>query len=1576
MPHCDKLDILVTERGLGDNSAPITPSTAQHSSTLNTSTAGDNIEDGQNLPTDDHPKINANPAAPKKKVKLARINSTDKEHHVSWLAPTSPKSTPQCPPTSLPSSQVHSEPLQIQDQINKMSSLSIQSSTNKTINPNIFSTSSTQGVFVPSTSSSAVHGIQNNQQPGRQPSTVLSHTGVNLMNSACAGKDFHNNQNLFSGTSSGMNQRRVSPISSNSLFGSSCLNNAQHNQPTANNNSLHIPVFNLPFTQSSHSIACPPSQALPHLSSASFLYNNTTASNFHSQLHNHSGYYNQHPSDPFTSYSTMPSSIAAPSYSNSTVDLTLSNSQIAARQVISKDLPVFNGNPEEWPVFITNYVQSTERCGFTEQENLIRLQKSLKGQALEAVRGNLMVPGTVKYAVETLRMLYGRPEIIHHTLQKKLKEHPVVRKEKLETLIHFALAVQNYRTTMQAMGLSEYLNDPMLLNELVDKLPSDLKLDWGRHRFASPRADIAVFDGWLFSLAACASHVTSFVSTCYDECKKHTKERINLHDVTFHNKGNTITTTACCKCAQNHRLAECPEFLLFTVNERWNFIKENNLCVRCFKKHSVRRCYSKKLCGVDKCTKPHNPLLHKSNSGEITNKTSEPSEQNLNLNSSVLFHARENKTLFRYVPVTIYGKSQSLNTFALIDEGSSCTLIENELAMQLELSGPKEELCLQWTGDITQIDDSSRIVSLKISSQSEQGNKMEMRNVRTIANLGLPIQTLKKKDIECCEHLANLPIMPYTSAKARILIGIDNAKLCVPLEIREGTNNELIATRSRIGWGVYGRPPADMFPIHRVMHVCPSAVNNRLDDLLQHYFSLDSVGISMSKDVLRSKGDARAIKIMESKTKYIQKEKIWETGLLWKYDNINLPDSYSMACRRLFCLEAKMNKNPELKSFLLETLHGYKEKGYIRKLEENEISSGGKSWYIPIFTVTNKNKNKKRIVWDAAASVENTSLNTMLLKGPDLLNNLLGILLRFRERPIAISGDIREMFHQIRIAKEDQQAQQFLWRSGNNKDKIDVYVMTVMTFGASCSPSLANFIKNKNAERLACQHPKAVHSILNNMFVDDWLQSLNSEEEMIQIAKTVRYIHEEGGFEMRNWLSNSAKVLNALKETTTHMKKSIEDPEGKFEKVLGMWWMPTNDELTFIGKFDADVFNEDIVPTKRSVLRVIMSIFDPLGLLGHYVVHAKIIMQEIWRSGVNWDEPLCDKECEKWRTWVSLLPSLTNIRIPRCHGHSSNVQIHTFVDASVDAYAAAVYLRVELEGNVKCSLIASKTRVAPLKPISIPKLELMAAVIGLRLSNFITREMSIEIHRKVFWSDSKDVLYWIRSDARKFQQFVAVRVGEILEGSLINQWRWVPSAQNVADEGTKWNNMPNLRSDSRWFTGPPFLYFNESEWPISDLSYTPHENTEVNCHIKSRKSEFPLFNLVPDPNRISKWEILRLSQNLVFKFIILIMGKRAFKDEIKPFTKQEGIYMSELFIFKACQEQAYPEETSDLKLKKNLKPSSPLFKCSPYLDQMGILRVNGRINAVLNVPTDMKRPIILPKNHRTTFLLLDFYHRK
>lgn len=240
----------------------------------------------------------------------------------------------------------------------------------------------------------------------------------------------------------------------------------------------------------------------------------------------------------------------------------------------------------------------------------------------------------------------------------------------------------------------------------------------------------------------------------------------------------------------------------------------------------------------------------------------------------------------------------------------------------------------------------------------------------------------------------------------------------------------------------------------------------------------------------------------------------------------------------------------------------------------------------------------------------------MLLTGPDQLVPLPDILRRFRERLIAIIGDIKEIYHQIKVIKIDQNVQRFLWRDGDSSRQPDVYVMMVVTFGLTCSPSQAQFIKNKNAMEFVEQFPEAVNTIINNHYVDDMIDcehTLNAAEKRVQ---EVKFVHKEGGFEIRNFLSNSKELLQRIGESTEQHNKNMNiSVELGTERVLGMFWNASTDCFTFSLKYTK--INEQIMsgkqcPTKREVLRILMSVFDPLGLLANYLVYTKILLQEIW----------------------------------------------------------------------------------------------------------------------------------------------------------------------------------------------------------------------------------------------------------------------------------------------------------------------------------------------------------------------------
>lgn len=392
-----------------------------------------------------------------------------------------------------------------------------------------------------------------------------------------------------------------------------------------------------------------------------------------------------------------------------------------------------------------------------------------------------------------------------------------------------------------------------------------------------------------------------------------------------------------------------------------------------------------------------------------------------------------------------------------------------------------------------------------------------------------------------------------------------------------------------------------------------------------------------------------------------------------------------------------------------------------------------------------------------------------------------------------------------------------------------------------------------------------------------------------------------------------------------------------------------------------------------------MKIFDPLGLLGHIIIYLKIILKRVWRLSIEWDEPVSEEIFSDWKFWLKVIPSISEQKIPRCYTscEANEYQLHIFVDAGIDAFAAVAYLRTESSDGIECSLIASKTRVTPQKLVSMPRLELQAAVLGVRLAKFVMNEHRIKFCERKFWCDSKTVLSWLRRDQSMFKQFVAFRIGEILEDSDIAEWNYVPSKDNVADYGTKWKSIPSSEIHSKWFKGPQFLNEPESNWNQESCSLV--ENAEENiCEVFVHQCG-SLFQIV-DPTRFSKWYRMVRSTAYVWRFI---QRTRAKIKNHHTLEKSE-LEKAENILYRQAQYDAYCEDISLMEKDFNLPiekrryvhKSSSLYKLCPFIDENHVLRMYGRISLSQEADEDTKQPIILPGYHQITRLIVKSYHER
>lgn len=712
--------------------------------------------------------------------------------------------------------------------------------------------------------------------------------------------------------------------------------------------------------------------------------------------------------------------------------------------------------------------------------------------------------------------------------------------------------------------------------------------------------------------------------------------------------------------------------------------------------------------------------------------------------------------------------------------------------------------------------------------QENHDRHFYLRHARTIKGLSLPKQSINIQSMaNKYPYIGNKVdrIQSMNEAQPRILIGQDNWPLLVTREVIPGPWHGPVLSRTLLGWVIHGNYSLRQNSTSN-QYVChiDFKVKDELDllhDLVKSQWKIDTIFDSDTRAV--SKEDIRAQAILDATMHRVGDR--FETGLIWKDKDIVLPESKVNAMQRLRCTERKMDKNPEFARAYCNKIKDMENKGYIRQLTKEELNfPNDKEWYLPHFGIINPNKKKLRIVFDASAKSNGMCLNDFLLTGPDLYNSLHSILLNFRIRKYAFTADIKEMFLQVLVRKEDRAAQRILYRGMDRRQEPEVYEINVVFFGSTSGPCLAQEAKNKNAREFIHSHPRAVNDILYNHYMDDYLGSADTVEEGKQLVRDIIDIHKKGGFTICNWITNYPHILEDIDESLLAMPISNKILENNLntsaERILGVWWDPKDDNFCFKTKFEK--LNKDLLdkrkrPTKREMLKVVMSIFDPLGFLSNFMIQGKILLQEVWKSKIGWDDEISYRLNSKWEIWIDGLQKISNFKLPRqfceLNREKSIIQLHIFCDASESAYASVAYLRWE-EGNiVTISFLTSKTRVAPLKPMSIPRLELQAALAGARLGSNIRKTLQLKISNSFYWSDSKTVLYWIRSESRRFKVFVAQRVGEIQERTNIFDWRYVDSKQNIADDATKLKTEYDFSPENKWLSGPSFLSKSKEHWP-------------------------------------------------------------------------------------------------------------------------------------------------------------------
>ena len=389
------------------------------------------------------------------------------------------------------------------------------------------------------------------------------------------------------------------------------------------------------------------------------------------------------------------------------------------------------------------------------------------------------------------------------------------------------------------------------------------------------------------------------------------------------------------------------------------------------------------------------------------------------------------------------------------------------------------------------------------------------------------------------------------------------------------------------------------------------------------------------------------------------------------------------------------------------------------------------------------------------------------------------------------------MFMQIAFHQIDQSALRFLWLAVN---QIQQYQFTRLIFGANCSPSCAIYVLNHCAKKNIQHFPEALKAVKKHFYMDDYIQSHATEKDACEAVLETKHCLKTVGFRLTKFVSNSSIVLNQI-------PPGDKDNQTDIVRVLGVKWKLEKD--CFLMKPLTDFPKDALAYTQRKIFSLVSSIFDPIGIMSPSTIRFEIVLQELWRLGKKWDEQIAPQVVEPFQKNLDLYFSSPEVKLNRsliksCRSRESENEIHVFFDASAVAVAAVAYLKTatNFATDVETCYLIGKCKVALIKQISIPKLELEAAVIGVRMLATIMKESSFHIVRSTLWTDSQVVLDWL-STTKKQPVFVANRLKEILASTDAYQWKHVITKENPADHGTRGLNPDEI--PAKWLTAPAFL---------------------------------------------------------------------------------------------------------------------------------------------------------------------------
>ncbi|XP_062539284.1 uncharacterized protein LOC134207594 [Armigeres subalbatus] len=771
----------------------------------------------------------------------------------------------------------------------------------------------------------------------------------------------------------------------------------------------------------------------------------------------------------------------------------------------------------------------------------------------------------------------------------------------------------------------------------------------------------------------------------------------------FHNhqrlSSYSSTATAngrCPACGQQHPLLRCQKFYRSSVSERLNVVNAYRLCINCLcANHIARDCSSNFNC--KHCNRRHHSLLHTSPSEEhssnnsttpvVVNRTStipqnDSVEQTAAATAEIIPRVEsvmpvnqptENVFLMTVIVNLVDAFGQEHPARALLDSASQPNLITERMAQLLRIRRNRVNITIMGAGQLSKPVRES--VRTQVRSRTTDFCCDVSFLVMSKVTANLPAQDVSRmgwklpKDITLADPTFN------RSQPIDLVLGAKHFHSLFPTAARLQIEDRLpLLVDSVFGWVVAGSASsiraADESDVDEILQSNVVSMVS-LEQSIERFWMTESLSTNDTLSV-----EERFCENLYQSTTTRNQQGRYVVRLPLKEELITkLGDSKGPAFHRYQLLERRLARKPELKVEYGRFMEEYLSLGHMKLISEYDKQASS-VYYLPHHPVIKDSSTttKVRVVFDGSSMTSSgSSLNEALCVGPIVQDNLLTLILRFRTYPVALVADIAKMYRQVLVQPEHTPLQRILYRFSPS-NPVQSYELLTVTYGLAPSAFLATRTLKQLAKDEGLTYSLGGPALERNFYVDDFIGGASSVEEDIRLRNELSELLKKGGFELRKWTSNHLEVLHGLNADQIGTQSPLQFGPDETVKTLGISWEPKNDFL----RFDSQIEPINGPWTKRLILSTIAKLFDPMGLISPVVVSAKILMQQLWVLSCGWDDPVPEIIQTKWNTYWQDLPKIAAFRVQRyAFLPRSQVQLHTFSDASEDAYGACVYARSE-----------------------------------------------------------------------------------------------------------------------------------------------------------------------------------------------------------------------------------------------------------------------------------------------------------